>query len=133
MGPPRRWTWPPDLQPGSRSTTAINVPGSVNVWSGRDGTGTLLASLTLPVTPSDTVSGCIGGFCPFYPIGVAFSGTARSVEFAGVENQIVFDDVTFGSVTPGVPEPSTWAMMMLGLAGLGLAGRRKAKSSLALA
>ena len=66
--------------------TAINVPGSVSVSSGLDGTGSLLATLTLPVTPSDTVSGCIGGFCPFFPIGVAFSGTAHSVEFAGVEN-----------------------------------------------
>ena len=45
----------------------------------------------------------------------------------------MFDDVTFGSVTSGVPEPATWAMMMLGLAGLGLAGRRRAKSSVALA
>jgi PEP-CTERM motif-containing protein len=28
----------------------------------------------------------------------------------------------------GVPEPSTWAMMLLGFAGLGFAGYRKAKS-----
>ncbi len=115
--------------------TAVNVPGSVSVYSGLDGTGTLLATLALPVTPSDSIPGCsgLGSFCPFFPIGVAFAGTAMSVEFAGVENQIVFDDVTFGSVTPGIPEPSTWAMMMLGLAGLGLAGRRRAKSSVALA
>jgi len=30
------------------------------------------------------------------------------------------------TVTPGVPEPSTWAMMLLGFAGLGLFARRKA-------
>jgi hypothetical protein len=28
------------------------------------------------------------------------------------------------SVTPGVPEPSTWAMMLVGFAGLGFAFRR---------
>jgi hypothetical protein len=29
---------------------------------------------------------------------------------------------------PGAPEPSTWAMMLLGLAGLGFAGYRQAKA-----
>jgi hypothetical protein len=32
---------------------------------------------------------------------VAFSGIAKSIGFGGVANQIVFDDVTFGSATPG--------------------------------
>jgi len=74
------------------------------------------------------------GFCPFSPVGVTFAGVAKSIDFAGVENQIVFDDVTFGSSTPGgTPEASTWVMMMLGLAGVGLVARRKAKSRLPLA
>ena len=73
-------------------------------------------------------------FCPFSPVGVNFAGTAKSIEFSGVANGIVFDDVTFGSSTPGGdPEPSTWVMMMLGLAGIGLVARRRAKSSLPLA
>jgi hypothetical protein len=33
------------------------------------------------------------------------------------------------SLTSGVPEPATWAMMMLGFAGLGFAGYRKANSA----
>jgi len=33
------------------------------------------------------------------------------------------------SLTSGVPEPATWAMMMLGFAGLGFAGYRKGKSA----
>ena len=36
-------------------------------------------------------------------------------------------NVTVGSVTPGIPEPSTWAMMLLGFTGLGFAGYRKAQ------
>jgi hypothetical protein len=99
--------------------TAISQTGSLSVYSGLNGTGTLLASLNLPTTPS-TCSGYGAGFCPFVPIGVAFAGTAQSISFAGVANQIVFDDVTFGSVIPGepgtpaVPEPSTLVMMLTG-------------------
>lgn len=112
---------------------SLSDSGSVQVWSGVDGTGTLLATINL----SPNAGSCPGydaQFCPFSPIGVAFSGTAESIEFEGVANQIVFDDVTFGKTTPGgTPEPSTWVMMMLGLAGLGLAARRRAKTSLAIA
>ncbi len=106
---------------------SLSDSGSVTVWSGLDGTGTLLGTIDL----SPNAGSCPGydaQFCPFSPIGVTFPGTAKSVEFAGVANQIGFDDVTFGSSTPGgIPEASTWAMMALGFAGLGFAGYRKAK------
>jgi hypothetical protein len=75
---------------------AANVPGGLSVYSGLDGTGTLLASLALP-TNSGSCPGYDAGFCPFSPVGVSFAGTAESISFAGVENQIVFDDVTFGA------------------------------------
>jgi len=79
--------------------------GSVSVYDDLNGAGTLLATLNL--TPNaGSCPGYNAGFCPFSPIGVVFSGTAKSIAFGGVANQIVFDDVTFGSDKPG-PDPGT--------------------------
>ncbi len=38
---------------------------------------------------------------------------------------LVIDVTTAGSGADGVPEPSTWAMMLLGFAGLGFVGYRR--------
>jgi hypothetical protein len=50
-----------------------------------------------------------------YGIGVATSDTAL--------------DYVSGGVTASTPEPSTWAMMILGFAGLGFAGYRKSRKA----
>ena len=113
---------------------AISRTGSVSVFDGLNGTGNVLATLNLPITPSACNYQQFGaGFCPFVATGIGFAGTAMSVAFAGVANQIVFDDVTFGSVTPDVetlehsiPEPGTLALFGLGLAGLGVTRRKRA-------
>jgi hypothetical protein len=107
--------------------TAVNVGGSVSVWSGLNGTGTLLATLNLPTTPSGPCPGYNAGFCPFFPIGVTFPGTAMSINFGGTANQIVFDDVTFGSSSPGTPEPGTLALFGSGVVGFAGLLRRKFK------
>jgi hypothetical protein len=110
--------------------SAVNNPGSIVVYDGLDASGTILANLDLPVTPSDG-GDPLGSFSPFVPIGVAFSGIARSVDFAGTENQIGFDDITFGSVTPGdpaptpVPEPGTLLLLGSSLSGFGVACWRR--------
>lgn len=111
---------------------SFSFAGDVNVYDGLDGTGNLLATLSL--SPNANAGACFpgsGSFCPFSPVGVAFAGTARSIAFGGVANQIVFDDITFGSATPGgVPEPETWAMLIAGLGMIGAAQRRR-KAALA--
>ncbi len=94
--------------------SSIHYPGSVDVFEGLDGTGTNLASLLLPVTPSNGAPDPTGYFSPFLPIGVEHSGVARSVVFGGTPNQIGFDDVTLVAN----PEPGTILLLGTGLAGL---------------
>jgi hypothetical protein len=38
------------------------------------------------------------------------------------------DDGLFAALTPSIPEPSTWALMLVGLAGLGFAGYGRARA-----
>jgi hypothetical protein len=114
--------------------SAVVYPGTVTVWSGLDGTGTELASIDLAVTPEGGPGCTYGLYCPWIPIGVAFSGTAESAIFSGTANYIGFDNITLGSSTPGgTPEPSTWVMMLAGFTGLGLVGLRRARAKAALA
>jgi hypothetical protein len=103
-----------------------STAATVNVYDGLDGTGNLLGSLNLTAQFNQNCSGDPSGqFCNWTAVGVAFAGTAKSIDFGGTANQTGFDDITFGSVTPGVPEPSTYALMALGLAGVGFLSRRR--------
>lgn len=104
---------------------APNTPGAIRVYDGLNGTGNLLATLDLGLTPATCGSEYSALYCPFVASGIGFAGIAKSVSFAGTANYIVFDDVTFGSITPGVPEPTTYALFGLGLAGLAYARRRR--------
>jgi hypothetical protein len=106
--------------------SAITDPGFINVYDDLNGTGNLLATLDLPTTPSGD-GDPTGDFSPFVPIGVSFSGVAKSVDFGGTFNQIGFDNITIGSAEP-VPEPFT-ILGSLTAGGIGLALRQKASAA----
>ena len=76
----------------------------------------LLAGLTYVAKPGDSSLGDLGIVLTG---GTSAGGTAYG--------QVAFNDVTLTIV----PEPSTWAMMLLGFGGLGFAGYRQAKRSCA--
>jgi len=106
----------------------IDRAGTVNIWSGLDATGTLLATLALPATPSDLGTGActVADFCPFVELGTVFPGTAHSVDFGGAADQFFFDNITLGANTiVPAPEPATLTLLAAGLAGTAWMRRRR--------
>jgi hypothetical protein len=96
---------------------SITATGTVQVWDNLNGTGNLLATQSLPPLGSAGNGDPTGAFDIFGIAAVPFSGVAKSVTFSGVQNQIGFDDITFGSLTPGYETPvSNWALFI----GIGL-------------
>ena len=95
---------------------AAVFPGVVTVYSGPNATGTVLATLTLPVT-GDRCNGSIYDFSCWSPTGVAFSGVAQSVNFSGTVDAIGFDNITLGSASPltAVPALSVWGAVLLAI------------------
>ena len=91
--------------------------GTVEVWSGLDGTGILLANNLIPTTPNNGAPDPTGIYSPFIFQNVNFLGTAHSVIFLGAVNQIGFDNVTFSNVTipnsNSIPEPSTYVLFLV--------------------
>lgn len=104
----------------SSSTSA-----TVSVYDGLGATGNLLAQINLIAqgNSNNCAGDPTGYFCNWDPIGVAFAGLAKSVDFSGTANQTGYDNITLGSDIPGngqIPEPSTFLLLGAGLAGVGL-------------
>jgi hypothetical protein len=97
-------------------TQGLFQPGSIDVYSGLDGTGTLLASASLPASNPLALA----------PYSLAFSGVAESVVFTEPF------DATFGidDLQLGVPEPAAWTLILIGFGGLGAALRARGKTAL---
>jgi hypothetical protein len=126
--------------PGGFTHTETDVVTGLSVTSdhdftngvssgGFDWTGTI--SPMGPTFGVITGSGTIDNFGirPFTlgPSTIFFNGTTFEISWSGTDP--VFGTIGgFAFLTAAVPEPSTWAMMLLGFAGLGfMAYRRKAK------
>ena len=100
--------------------------GSVKLWSGLNGTGTLLYSLALSASTSPTA--CTSGsdeFCSWSTAstGAANFGAAESVSFGSNSTAIgtEFDSLQLTTV----PLPGTSGLLAAGLVLLGLATRRR--------
>lgn len=102
-----------------------STAATVTIWDGLNATGNMLGTITLSAQHTNNCVGDPSGtFCNWTNVGVAFAGTAKSIDFGGTANQTGFDNITFGSST-ALPEPGTYALMALGLAGIGFTARRR--------
>ena len=106
--------------------TAGFAPGqseSVQIWSGANGTGTVLATISL----SNNNSSCSGypTYCVWSNAGVSFSGTAKSVTFTGPANELGIADITIGGSSTAIPEPSSVYLLGAGVAALSLTQFRR--------
>lgn len=96
------------------------VATTVGIYSGLDGTGSLLGSFSLV---GNAQNGCSdSSFCFWQLASVNFNGIAQSIQFGGAANVAGFDNVTIAPI----PVPATLLLVLSGLGVLGLFGRRKA-------
>ena len=114
----------------------VGFVGSITAYSGLGGTGAALGSGTLFLFNTNG-SGCPAynaAMCPLGPGGLGVVSGAQSIVFTGAPGHVVFDDLTFGAgndpLPPPayVPEPSTWALSLMGFAALGGLLRRQRRA-----
>lgn len=110
-----------------------STAASVKVYDGLNATGNLLTTISLVKQMSDNCkAGSTTTYCNFSSAGGSFSGIAKSIDFGGAQNQIGFDNITFGSEqavvnTSTVPEPASLSLLALGMLGFVAARRKSAK------
>jgi hypothetical protein len=132
----------------SHAITSFGLSSSTQDIGGFDGDG--IDAYGAPTNPTD-LAGCGGGIAasncnygggdafftnnnsPYMSLTVNFFGggiAAGGTGYFSLEEAVSLSAPPV--ITPGTPEASTWAMMLLGFAGLGFAGYRKARAVKAL-
>ncbi len=108
--------------------------GGATIYSGLNGTGSVLGSATAPPPRVSCPGNPSGGFYGCWQaVTIQFSGTARSVVFDVPANQFLLDNITLSfspgglvlNPSAGVPEPATWSLMGAALLGVWLRSRRR--------
>jgi hypothetical protein len=108
------------------SSFALSSTANIGGFDG-DGIGTYVGVGT---NAQDTSSGKYGGPNAFFTNNLGTSLTVHFInaiagnggtDIFSLEEKVALNNIVVG----GVPEPSTWAMMLLGFAGLGFAALRR--------
>lgn len=121
-------------QPETLTLVTASTPGAENPLGYRSSTGTDLFGVDTVVPPDNNGLLFIIGSGPFGPglnsLFAFWSDPGAGAIFSGTP----FGATDFGSANiTAVPEPSTWAMMMLGFFGLGFMAYRRSRKTAPLA
>lgn len=93
---------------------------TVNIYSGLDGTGSVLATFVLAANA--TSNGCTDtAFCHWDQLTQTFAGIAKSIDFSSAVGVAGFDDITIAPV----PLPAAAWLLMSAMGGLGTMVRRR--------
>jgi hypothetical protein len=123
---------------GAIETGTINVTGgftaiqffytaafseTMKIWSGTNGSGTLLATIIL--SPNNSLC-TVTAYCNWSSGGVSLCGgsscsTGGSITITGGANGLGLSDITLNSSKTAIPEPCSIYLLGIGLAGLGFA------------
>jgi hypothetical protein len=102
---------------------AAGATETVTLWSGANGTGTVLLTISLSANSCSSSSNtCV---YQWSQIGKTFTGTAYSVTFSGPGDQFGLADITLGSSSTAIPEPSSFYLLASGLTVLAFGGIRR--------
>jgi PEP-CTERM motif len=116
----------------STPISTIKLSSSLDI-GGFDGDGINSAAfLNVPNNSKDTTG--YGGPDAFFTNNLGDSLTVNFITPVAANGGTTFfaleEPVALNNIIPGgIPEPSTWGMMLLGFAGLGFAGYRKSRQS----
>jgi hypothetical protein len=93
--------------------------------------GTNASPISFDLTAITSINRATSGFLDVTASGIfnwaGFTSTPGTFEFSAQGTNIT----SFSLSAQAVPEPATWALMLLGFGGIGLAMRRKRKPALA--
>jgi hypothetical protein len=115
---------------GILSQTFVDTPGQtllISGWLAGNGTGPSDFNMSFNGVTRVSVNPVPAQGYKQY----AFTATATGLDtFAvGFDNDPSFDGIDNFSVAPGIPELTTWAMMIIGFAGVGMQLRRRSRAT----